>query len=143
MIPHLTLAMGVISPDHTIDDVISLTRELVAKHPKPVNPCTLETLYLENVRGKYVFADIRPNSDFSTLKYHFEQAMLGTVLKSEDEYSATPHITLGHAESKQDEVQKLLTHIELPRQCGFSSVAVGEAGPKGTVISNIKTFKWQ
>ena len=138
MIPHISLIMGILIDDASLPMVAKLTREAVSNESIVV--FNVEPPYLEDVRNRYVFSDVRTGNAFENLKRKLQSVLDGKYLNVQTDYTDRPHLTLGHIENKKDEVRDYLRGVPANFSVCCPAVEISNVGPKGTCISSLYKF---
>jgi 2'-5' RNA ligase len=139
MIPHISLIMGELDDNYSVAQLAQIVKKTIS-HVRPFQFRVLSP-YMENVRNRYIFSDVQSGETFGMLKTKLHEVLGSKVLHSQNDYSEVPHITLGHAEEKHEEIRKYLSGVKANFNFTSNAVEVSEAGPKGTCINSLHIFK--
>ena len=139
MIPHISLVMGELDPNYTIEHIASTIRN-VSGYLKPMTFCVLSP-YLETVRNRYIFSDIDTDTAFSSLKRQFHDLLNPKYVLAQNDYTEVPHITLGHVEEKQEKVREYLASVKTDFTFTSEHIEISEVGLKGTCINSLFLYR--
>jgi|ERR1035441_3088072 hypothetical protein len=138
MIPHISLIMGQMRDDAGLITIAKITQDAVSDESAIV--FSVDPPYLEDVRNRYVFSDVRAGGAFENLRRKLHSLLNEKHLDVQTDYAEMPHLTLGHVDDHKDEVREYLRGV----RAGFSiccpAVEISDAGPKGTCINSLYKF---
>ena len=134
MQPHITLAMGYLQDNVSVDD-ICVAVEMFAKSMSPLALSLSAPHVLEN---GFVFSDVSPDN-VSILKQNMTVLMADKLqdLKHADKGS---HLTLGWIEQAFEAVADRLKTYSNKLACTCRSIEISDAGPKGTCVKSLAVF---
>lgn len=138
MIPHISLIMGQILDHKPLEEVASITGEIISAENGVV--FKVEDPYLENVRNRYIFSDVHGGEAFSNLKQRLHAQLSGTYLAVQADYTEQPHLTLGHVEDNREKVCAYLRSVRAGFYICCPAVEISDAGPKGTCVNSLFRF---
>lgn len=137
MIPHISLIMGQLR-----DDELRNISEITASAVGGEAPLAffVDAPYLEDVRTRYIFSDVRDGDNFMRMKRKLHSSLDGKYLDVQTDYTEVAHLTLGHVENRKDEVRKYLGGVTAGFSIYSPAVEISDAGPKGTCINSLYKF---
>jgi len=142
MIPHISLAMGR-AMAAAFATAIPGILERLAKAATPIR-FGLRTPYLEDVRGRYVFAELEAPPEFFSLREVVrDQVVRDSLMELQNDYTPVPHITLAHVEENGSEVSAFLSTVRMPPSITAVALEYSDVGPKGTCLGSLYTVPFR
>lgn len=139
MIPHITLVMGMVRDNISLEEIATITRRMAAE-TKPIRSI-IRPPYLETKRNRYVFSDVFDGEILAKLKRDFYTTMVPEFLTTQSDYTDQPHITLAHVTEKQEKVVALLQTFSQSIVSTSPEIEISDTGSKGTCINSLYKFK--
>jgi hypothetical protein len=135
MIPHVSLMMGELLEQATLEEVSRITREVASSQCALVlevgNP------YMESVKNRYVLSDVHAGEVYASLKKKLFALLKGTHLITESDETEKGHLTLGHVENHREEVQEYLRNVRAGFEMRCPAIEISDVGPRGTCVNSL------